>query len=288
MRYFLYLLFFGVAIGIGVVWASPPSLLGDSILFKGQGSEMHAKVVELMPDHVTALISTKDKVTSISHSMEEREGYIDKISFGSWEASCKIMTMDMEKGTVMLEIPKKEIVSVTVCFQREQGVSASSNANVSSNSRLDLPKTDSPPDGASSLQKLKEELKKELKEEISTEKKNEERLVIEQNTGRVEGKIIHGGNPLSGCKVKIVLMAKKGMPFFSRYSSKDALEFDTETDREGRYVFQEIPAGNYKIYWKPPLSDSWIRRMKVEPDVFIQAGKTCYMKDINTARSTVN
>ena len=116
MRYFLYLLFFGVAIGIGVSWASPPSLLDDSILFKGQGSEMRAKVVELMPDHVTAIISTKDKVTSISHSMEEREGYIDKISFGSWEASCKIKTMDMGKGTVMLEIPKREIASVTVWF----------------------------------------------------------------------------------------------------------------------------------------------------------------------------
>ena len=182
--------------------------------------------------------------------MEDRDGYIDDVSFGSWEASCKIKTMDMGKGTVMLEIPKREIASVTVWFQREQSVSIPSNANVSLNRTLDLPKSETPPDGSSSLQKLKEELNKELKEEIGTEKRNEERIVIEQNTGRVEGKITHGEESLPGCKVKIVLMVKKCMLFFSSYSSKNAPEF--ETDRDGRYAFQEIPPAITKFTGSPP------------------------------------
>ena len=40
-------------------------------------------------------------------------------------------------------------------------MSIPSNVNVSLNRTLDLPKSETPPDGSSSLQKLKEELNKE-------------------------------------------------------------------------------------------------------------------------------
>lgn len=267
------------------VGAAPLALLEDSILLKGLGKEIRAKVTELKPDHVTAIVS-KEEVTSISYSMEDKEGYLDKVSFGSGEVSCKIM--DMGESTMVLGIPREEIASVRVFFQKGQGVGSLPEVDASASVVPGSPKAGAS-EGPSSLQELKEELKKELKEEITTEKKAEEKVAIAQSTGRVEGKITRGGNPLPGCKVKIVLIAKKGGFLFKSYSAQgDAAEFETETDREGRYVFQEVPVGDYKLYWMPSWENSWIRRIKMEPDVFVQAGKTCQPKDIDTGRPTVN
>ncbi len=277
-----YLLSFIVLVSVG---AAPLALLEDSILLKRSPErEIKAKVTDLKPDHVTAIIS-KEEVASVNYSMEGKEGYLDRVSFGSEEVSCKIM--DMGESTMVLEFPREEVASVRVFFQRERGVGAP-ETDVSSSGKSELTKKDTQ-GGPASLQELKEELKKELKEELTTEKKEEEKAAVAQSTGRVEGRVTRGGNPLPGCKVKIVLMARKGSFLFKSYGSQaDAPEFETETDREGRYVFQEVPAGDYKLYWRPPWENSWIRRMKMEPDVFVQAGKTFNPKDVDTGRLTLN
>ncbi|HHT9139539.1 MAG TPA: carboxypeptidase-like regulatory domain-containing protein [Candidatus Tripitaka californicus] len=277
---------------LGITWAAPLALLEDSILLKGPGGdvkEIRAKVTELRPDHVTAIIS-KEEVTSASYSMEDKEGYLDKVSFGSVEIACKVM--DMGESTMIVGIPREAIASVRVSFQKEPGKGTLQRA----------PTTDAPSHssgsgqlkaeaalGSTSLQELKEELKRELREEMGAEKKQEEKIIIAATTGRVEGRIARGGNPLPGCKVKIVLMARRGSMFFKNFAAQaDAPEFETETDRDGKYVFQDIPEGDYKLFWRPPGEDSWIRRMKMEPDVLVQAGKTCTPKAVDTGRATVN
>lgn len=262
--------------------AYPEFLFEDSILFKGTGKEIRAKVTELMPDHVTAVVSKGD-VASVNYCMEDKEGYFDKVSFGSGEVSCKVM--DLGVSTMVLEIPREEIASVRVFFQKEQKMGPKADVFTSDVSDLSKPGASS---GTASLQELKDQLKKELKEEMSAEKKEEEKVAVKQSTGRVEGKITRGGNPLPGCKVKIVQMVKRGF-LFKAYSPQDnALEFETETDKEGRYIFQDIPEGDYKLSWRPPWENGWIRKLKMEPDVFVQAGKTCNPKDIDTGRLTVN
>lgn len=278
---------------LGITWAAPLALLEDSILLKGQGpggdvKEIRAKVTELRPDHVTAIIS-KEGVTSASYSMEDKEGYLDKVSFGSVEIACKVI--DMGESTMVVGIPREVIASVRVSFQKEQGRDTLQRA----------PTTDAPSPsgsgqlkaeaalGSTSLQELKEELKKELREEMGAEKKQEEKIIIAATTGRVEGRIARGGNPLPGCKVKIVLMVKRGGALFGKFTAQsDAPEFETETDKDGKYVFQEIPEGDYKLFWRPPGEASWIRRMKMDPDVLVQAGKTCTPKAVDTGRATVN
>lgn len=277
---------FWPAIILGITWAAPLALLEDSILLKGQGpggdvKEIRAKVTELRPDQVTAIIS-KDEVTSASYSMEDKEGYLDKVSFGSVEIACKVV--DVGESTMIVWIPREAIASVRVSFQKEQGP----KTDASSRSGSGQSKAEAAL-GPSSLQELKEELKRELREEMGAEKKQEEKVIISQTTGRVEGRIAHGGNPLPGCKVKIVLMVKRGSVFFKNFAAQsDAPEFETETDRDGKYVFQDIPEGDYKLFWRPPGEDSWIRRMKMEPDVLVQTGKTCTPKAVDTGRATVN
>ena len=272
------------------VGAAPLALLEDSVLLKGQGpgnevKEIRAKVTELKPDHITAIVS-KEEVTSVNYSMEDKEGYMDKVSFGSAEIACKIM--DMGESTMVLGIPREEIASVRVFFQKEQNAGSQPKSDTALRGGSGSPKAEASV-APSSLQELKEELKKELKEEMGAERKQEEKVAIAQSTGRVEGKITRGGNPLPGCKVKIVLMVKRGGAFFGKFTAQsDAPEFETETDREGKYFFQEVPEGDYKLFWRPPWETSWIRRMKMEPDVFVQAGKTCNPKDVDTGRTTVN
>ncbi len=284
MKRFFIFLFLAVVIPF-TAEATRLALMEDSILLKGSGREVKAKVTELRPDHVTAIIP-KEGVTSINYSMEDKAGYIDRVSFGSEELSCKIV--DMGESTMVLEIPREEIASVRVFFQKEQDKRDIADVPSPSLTESDSDKKHAA-SGPSSLQELKEKLKKELKEEISTEKKDEEKVAREQATGTVEGRITRGGNPLVGCKVRIVLIAKKGSFLFKSFSHQgDALEYETETDREGRYVFQEVPPGDYKLYWKPPWETSWIRRIKMEPDVFVQAGKTFNPKDIDTSRPTAN
>ena len=274
---------------LGITWAAPLALLEDSILLKGQGpggdvKEIRAKVTELRPDHVTAIIS-KEEVTSASYSMEDKEGYLDKVSFGPVEIACKVM--DMGESTMIVGIPREAIASVRVSFQKEQGPKTASSSPPKADGSGQL-KAEAAL-GSTSLQELKEELKRELREEMGAEKKQEEKVIISQTTGRVEGRIAHGGNPLPGCKVKIVLMVKRGSAFFKNFAAQaDAPEFETETDRDGKYVFQDIPEGDYKLFWRPPGEDSWIRRMKMEPDVLVQAGKTCTPKAVDTGRATVN
>lgn len=278
---------------LGITWAAPLALLEDSILLKGQGpggdvKEIRAKVTELRPDRVTAIIS-KEEVTSASYSMEDKEGYLDKVSFGSVEIACKVM--DMGESTMIVGIPREAIASVRVSFLKEPGTGGqpkTDSASGGSRSGSGQSKAETAL-GSTSLQELKEELKRELREEMGTEKKQEEKIIIAATTGRVEGRIARGGNPLPGCKVKIVLMTRRGGALFGKFAAQnDAPEFETETDRDGKYVFQEIPEGDYKLFWRPPGEDSWIRRMKMEPDVLVQAGKTCTPKAVDTGRATVN
>jgi hypothetical protein len=272
--------------GVLVLGAAPLALLEDAIFLKKRPEkEIMAKVTDLKPDHVTAIVSKED-VTSVSYSMEEKEGYFDKVTFGSGEVNCKIL--DMGESTMVLELPRDEVASVRVFFQKEQGVASSPKTETPARTPSDLPNLGSP----SSLQQLKEELKRELMEEMTAEKKQEEKAIVAETTGRVEGKITRGGNPLPGCKVKIIMMVEKkgSLSAFLRSHrvQSDAPEYEAETDREGRYVFENVPVGDYKIYWRPPGEVSWIRRMKMEPDVFVQAGKTFNPKVIDTGRATIN
>src|SRR3989338_208136 len=281
---------FWPAIILGITWAAPLALLEDSILLKGQGpggvvKEIRAKVTELRPDHVTAIIS-KEEVTSASYSMEDKEGYLDKVSFGPVEIACKVM--DMGESTMVVGIPREAIASVRVSFQKEQGTKTASSSPPKADDGSGQSKAEAAL-GSTSLQELKEELKRELREEMGVEKKQEEKIIIAATTGRVEGRITRGGNPLPGCKVKIVLMVKRGGALFGKFTAKsDAPEFEAETDRDGKYVFQDIPEWDYKLFWRPPGEDSWIRRMKMDPDVLVQAGKTCTPKAVDTGRATVN
>lgn len=140
-----------------------------------------------------------------------------------------------------------------------------------------------------SPQIFKEEIKKELKEEFEAKRADEKKVFQETNLGRVEGRILRKGQPLPDCKVTIVMLAKAKIPLTgSFYQPEMPTEYETITDREGRYRLINVAPGEYKIYWKPPTESDWIRRLEMKPDIIAEAGKTTYPKDIETLKRVIN
>jgi hypothetical protein len=96
--------------------------------------------------------------------------------------------------------------------------------------------------------------------------------------------MLRKGKPLPRCQVKIVMLEKWGL----LKAVKEGIRFETVTDENGRYHFEKVPPGGYKLYWKPPAESSWIRRIQMEPDIYIEVGETAYLPDRETNVRTVN
>jgi hypothetical protein len=95
---------------IAILLIGSPALFEDSIFLKGSSKEVKAKVTELTPGHVTAIIS-KEEIASIYYSRHSNE-WCDAVSFGPSEVGCKIVALG--ERTMVLEFPKEEIASFFV------------------------------------------------------------------------------------------------------------------------------------------------------------------------------
>lgn len=102
--------------------------------------------------------------------------------------------------------------------------------------------------------------------------------------GKAAGYILRGGKGLEGCKVKLVRMLT-GQSAIETFSAvREGVQFVTMTDAEGRYAFDGIPVGSYKLKWQLPGDQAWIRRLRDKPDVVISEGQTIIVKSVETNR----
>lgn len=98
--------------------------------------------------------------------------------------------------------------------------------------------------------------------------------------GSAEGRVVRNDEGLPGCRIKLVrIMRGAGVVDMLRVYEEGA-EFLTVTDEDGRYRFDHLPVGAYKVKWQLPGDTGWIRRLRDEPDVTVEAGKNATMKDI--------
>jgi hypothetical protein len=123
-----------------------------------------------------------------------------------------------------------------------------------------------------------------IKKDLRGEFENREKAYDVENFGKVTGRMFYKGKLLPGCQVKIILLEKWGI--FGK--PKEGLRFETITDENGRYLFEKVNPGGYKVYWKPPHGSSWIRSIKMEPDLFVEAGETYHYRDRETNIRTAN
>lgn len=106
------------------------------------------------------------------------------------------------------------------------------------------------------------------------------------NVGKVKGRFLRKGNPLASCRVRLVKLRKEGVAYYKDIENTRPLE--VITDRYGTYLFENVPPGFHKLYWKPPMESSWIRRVSMEPDVLMKAGEVAYLDDIETNQRILN
>ena len=64
--------------------------------------------------------------------------------------------------------------------------------------------------------------------------------------------------------------------------------FETVTEADGSYRFENVPAGAYKLSWLPQGENQWIRRISLKPDVVVGGGETVNVKEIRVALRTIN
>lgn len=291
-------------------------LYGDTLRLKGFDEVIDAKIVEVNEEFVKVTIP-QEEIGSVSVQSElpahparlpnGQAGGDDKypdtvfinVNGNEHKVICKIIKIAHESESITLKIPRHKIFGIQIAFPG--GVH---DRNDDLNERRESIKRDYPPIDPDILkEKIKEELrqefeekqrkkdevskekiKKELRIEFEEKKQEEERIFKEQNYGDVKGRMLYKGKPLSGCQVKIVMLEKWG--FFGNV--KEGLRFETITDEEGRYYFEKVPPGGYKLYWKPPHETSWIRTIKMEPEIFVEPGETFYMRDRETNVRTMN
>ena len=128
-------------------------------------------------------------------------------------------------------------------------------------------------------EELREFVEEDLSEDLASHPQ-EVSLPIE-GRGHAEGQILRRGAGFSGCQVRLIGRGNAGSRF---KRSKEEIEFQTVTDENGNYRFENIPPGNYKLKWQLPGDTGWIRRINDKPDVTVELGRTSVLKPVETSK----
>ena len=279
-------------------------MYADTLKLEGFGEKIDVKILEMTEDFVKVVVP-QGEIGSISIKSEHDDKYPDTVFINvdgkESKVICKIVKITKKPGSITLQIPRERVAAIQIAFPgNEQDTDSNKSDALTERSRESAP----PPVDA---EKLKEQIKEELrleferkqgKDDIAIEEKIKEELRLEfenkkqmeeetfevENYGRVSGRMLAKGKPLPGCQVKIMMLEKWGM--FGK--PKEGLRFETITDENGRYLFEKVHPGGYKLYWKPPGETSWIRSIKMEPEIFVEAGETYHFRDRDTNIKTVN
>ena len=108
-----------------------------------------------------------------------------------------------------------------------------------------------------------------------------QQALAEEETGRVEGRILWRDAPLQHRPVKIVLETYTGFSLAAvkqRLATQedpgesDRIELETTTDSQGRYAFPNAPPGTYRLYWQPDADTGWVHRLRDKPDFEVVPG----------------
>ena len=273
-------------------------MCADTLKLEGFGEKVDVKILEMNEEFIQVVVPQRE-IGSINVKSEDDDKYPDtvfiKVDGKENKVICKIVKITKKPGSITLQIPRERVAAIQIAFP-------GSGQDTASDQRSAQPSVD--------VEKLKERIMDELrlefekrqearletrhedgiaieeriKEELRAEFEDKERAYEAENCGKVAGRMLFKGKPLPGCKVKIQLLERWGM--FG--SPKTGLRFETITDEDGRYLFDKVHPGGYKIYWKPPGESSWIRSIKMEPDIFVEAGETYHFRDRETNVRTVN
>lgn len=152
-----------------------------------------------------------------------------------------------------------------------------------------------------SPQQDREQMKKEIEQEVLAKVQNQVQTITMQfpdandrtiqwqqvPVGSAEGRILRGGEGLQECQVKLMRIMKRQSITEMFNVVKEGTEFGTVTDEDGKYHFDRLPVGAYKLKWQLPNDKGWIRRLRDKPDAIITEGQNTVLKSVETKRKLV-
>jgi len=101
-------------------------------------------------------------------------------------------------------------------------------------------------------------------------------------TGTVEGKVLRGGKGLEGCRVKLVRLVRSWSVVGYNSGFYEGEELVATTDKDGKYRFDHVPVGEYKLKWLPPGAKWWLRRLWLKADAIVKKGEITALKPLET------
>ena len=275
-------------------------MYADTLRLEGFGEKIDVKILEMNEEFIKVVVPQRE-IGSISIKSQDDDKYPDtvfiKVDGKENKVICKIVKITKKPGSITLQISRERVAAIQIAFPGSGQDTASDQGDASVRSvqpsvdverlkeqikdelRLEFERKQEKGDVA-----IEEKIKDELRLEFENKAQMEEAAFEVENYGKVAGRMLFKGKPLPGCKVKIQMLEKWGI--FG--NPKKGLRFETITDENGRYLFDKVHPGGYKIYWKPPGETSWIRSIKMEPDIFVEAGETYHFRDRETNVRTVN
>lgn len=267
-----------------------PNVYGDVLRLANFDEKIDVKLIEVNDEFVKVKIP-QNEIGSMSVDSVKEGKYTDTVfvSVNGRECKvvCKIVQMAKEPPSVTLEIPREKVSGIQIDFPESSGSgplpvdTEKLKEEIMKELMLKFEKKQKL-DGAA----LEEKLKEELRVEFEKKKVFEDEIYNEKDLGEVKGRMLFKGEPLPGCRVKIVLLNRWGWNIMGGF--KEGIRFETVTGESGIYRFKKVPPGGYKLYWKRPAETSWIRKLKMEPDIFVEPGETHYLPDRETNVRTVN
>lgn len=108
---------------------------------------------------------------------------------------------------------------------------------------------------------------------------------ILSNLGTVGGRIVRAGEPVPDCQVRLIRVDEETGYVRGDRAPEDVMV--TTTDERGRYRFESVAVGWYKLKWAVPGATHWVRFFSTEPDLTVEAGRTTMFRDIDTARRAI-
>ncbi len=245
------------------VCQSTINVYSDKLFLKGEDSAIEVTIVESDLTYVAAKIQ-KEYISNMEVNR------LSNINFPDWfelynlgrAVRCKIT--EISNKTIHAKIPMSEIASFNITLHKRE-------------TAQDEIQYVREYDGADN-NIFSEEFKKKDREQNS--------VILSNEKGALTGSVLYKEKPLPKCEIKIYRL-EPGRGLFSR-KFKLAEYFETMTDNEGRYTFQDLRPGAYKLYWKKNISDEWKRRIELEPDAIVEIGQKTFAPILDIDKGFLN
>jgi predicted RNase H-like nuclease (RuvC/YqgF family) len=210
--------------------------------------------------------------------------YADEIIFKDQKGVQIGTVLEEDEQTVTIRFLRESIQSIVRSQEEVSSAEKTQDLKLSPLTELQLQER------LEGLQERIERLEKNLEEDkktgvLLTPGPSKDVVAIEQllqeEMGGVKGIILWKKKPLVNGSVKIVLERYTGFSFASlqkmflgdKEKSSDQIILETKTNTQGRYVFEKVPPGQYRVYWMPDTETGWVHRIREKPDFGVTAGK---------------